>query len=485
MNQSDQPKSFTGDGWPRRHFLTVGAVASLTGCIRWSGDTGSAGNGDDDAPDRYDNTPDRYDVGSPTPESEDRFDDHHGEDELDPAEQAMAELDFAGFTHFPVDFAAFFANLDDAAVDIHYTPPILPFFTSHKVVGASKWYIVNPHDPAPLDKQDGYRRSEWDAYLIADAVVWYQTFVDDEQWEPSMDDLDLDMLPSETVNGETVYWMGRFTVSPSRDVRVMYESIQLRKAIIEQMLAGDGVAVLPAGTLLGYGMNAFLVVDERVETPGVNPFDYFTEEKQRELLELYQSVYDIYTDEGIHPFTDLTESRFSWDMPGELAGGWRREDTSEAEHLPGAEIDWSLLSLFPYDVLNQETYWRVIEHPWNQENGFIGLFRSSEVGIPSDEPLFPGEPLGESRFYLLEGDLTAGIAMIISRWEWRPLDPEDATNHPSIGERRYLRFEVSPGEAVWSDTLTIQGFLTEDDARGDFTDAAVAYRRYWERSPTG
>lgn len=445
----------------RRRLLSLGAIIAVTGCID-NNDQKSVSLDNDSSAHEDPQDRDEYQEYDKSREYEAEIDEDGDSDEEQPP------VEFEGFTHFPVDFSSFFS--EPRTIDLDIDKPIRPFFSDAKVVGAGKWYLRNPHDDAPIDPEWGYRRSTWKTYLVTDAVVEIVAFAD---------------FPVDEVDGETVYLVDKFEAHPTPDVTVLYENILLREPIVNELEAGGGEVFLSAGTHLGYALNAFWVWDWRFDVDGVNPFDYFSAEKQQELLELYQPVYDIYRAEGIEPFTDLTESRLSWDVHGSLEGGWIREaevrevtDNGAYREWYGTEKDGSLVALFPNDILNGDTYWRVIDHPWNQENTFVGRFAESEIGTTPEIPLYPGETLGRCRFYLLDGDLGGGIALIIRDWEWRPLDPISETNHPSIGERRYLRFAVFPGEDSVRDTLKLQGFMTEDEARSGFTDKAIVYSRY-------
>lgn len=120
-----------------------------------------------------------------------------------------------------------------------------------------------------------------------------------------------------------------------------------------------------------------------------------------------------------------------------------------------------MINFLGADQLHTDTYWRVIEHPWNGENQLAGLFTEMEWETSPDVPLYDVEPLGNSRLYLLDGDLSAGTANIVRDWEWDPRKPDSTDSHPSIGKNRYLVFEVASRDTVYDDTLTILGFTPE------------------------
>jgi hypothetical protein len=152
-----------------------------------------------------------------------------------------------------------------------------------------------------------------------------------------------------------------------------------------------------------------------------------------------------------------------------LAGAWTNNDFL-ADGFDAPDGAWrEHISLVIPEYIVAETFWRVLEHPWNIENELAGLW------IENQEPY---------RFYLLEGDLAQGVGMAIHPWEpdgqshpWEPLEPDSDTNHPSFGKRFYLRFEVVPSDNMWNEQVRVQKFLTADEARNGFTDEAVTYWR--------
>jgi glucose-1-phosphate adenylyltransferase len=255
------------------------------------------------------------------------------------------------------------------------------------------------------------------------------------------------------------------------DVRIG-RNCRVRKAIIDEVVAAGGEARFPAGTLFGYGEGSFGVTDERADTGAypnaVNAFDYFTAELQEELLALYEPYYEHFKAKGVRPFTDLTDSRLWWDEPGLLAGAWTNNDfLTDGFDLPDGE--WrEHISLVVPAYINQETFWRVLEHPLNVENNMVGLWVENQI---------------PHRFYLLEGDVSKGAGMAIHPWDlgdgrsWEPLEPDSATNHPSIGKRWYFRFEVTSHRDMWQEEVTIERYRSEGAARAGFTDAAVVYKR--------
>lgn len=426
--------------------------------------------------------------------------------ETDEQQRAVGALDFQGFTHFPIDFAAAFAEPETVewreeeyeGIQMWRVPVSMFFNPPHKIVSARKWYFWNPHEITEEEEDQVHDTALWDIYLVADGVLAADNIIvefdrDFNYLEGArLNEVNRDELLQDEVDGETVYRDLTAGFLVNEHVRVDYGS-SLRKEIVDEVVDGGGVAVIPAGTHLGYayGGHSMGVGDERIEpeygSPGVNPFDYFTEEKQQELLEIYQPVYEMLKDEGIHPFTDLTMSLLEWDVPGSIEGVWVRPDLGgEAFH--GGGSWWGIINLVNKEHTNEETYWRVLEHPWNVANNLVGLFIEDTGGDQPDQPLYDVtdvmEPFGKSRFYLVDGDLSDGIAMIIkvrggefATHVWLPLEPDTEENHPSIGARRYLRFQVMRADNSRDETLKIEGFLTEADARNGFTEEAQLYLR--------
>jgi hypothetical protein len=274
-------------------------------------------------------------------------------------------------------------------------------------------------------------------------------------------------------DGEEVYLGLDISFWVDTHVTVNYEKMRLRKEVVDTLEAQGGVATFTAGTHLGYGANAIQVVDWSVDKGkyfhAVNPFAHFTDEKQQELLTIYAPLYERYKTEGVRAFTDITESRLWWDRQGSIEGSWSKTDAPSPGYDDTANW-WRSISIVSPDYLNAETYWRVLDHPWNKENNYVGMYIENDT---------------EYRFYLLDGDLSSGVAMAILDSEymaeddpvWRPLRPETATNHPSVGKRHYFRFEVEGKRNMWNESLTIERFSSIEAARAGFTDRAVEYRR--------
>lgn len=411
---------------------------------------------------------------------------------------------FAGFTHFPLDFDAAFADPASMPLRTHegegpvemWRMPVTMFFNPpHKTVGARKWYLKHPHAPEDFDFQSGTVIADWHLYLVSDATLTLDRIgVDVDRHgndiHPStLADVDEEILAIDEVDGDPVLLGVSIGFQVTEGLSIVYDRLRLRRAIVDEVRAAGGVHRFPAGTHLGYGGSSLWVFDDHVDAapypPGANPFDYFTPDLQQRLMALYAPLHDILADEGVHPFTDLAKSDLAWDVPGTLEGSWIREG-GRGFHAEG--FWWEVLAFVGRDHLSTETYWHVLDHPWNVENDLRGLFLENQTGDEPETPLYDistvGQPFLESRFYLLEGDLEDGIAMIIARYvtegarhPWRPLGPDiDAhDNHPSAGARRYLRFTVHADGG--GDVLTIQGFTTLDGARAGFTADAQRYRR--------
>lgn len=448
----------------RRRFLALGAVGITAGCLE---------NGDNDPPTDTPtvDTPDLD--ATPTPEgpavtpTEDQPDQADAEEEKEPS----VEPTFEGFTHFPVDFASLFEGWEE--LNLTNEPPITPFYfyAHHHTEGPRKWYLGDlqtpPHEPV---------------YLPADGAtsIWRMRKLGE----------------TEVVAGETIHVDADIDFEMAGSVAVFYQHLGLRDDIVRTVEESDEDDVeFSAGTHIGYMYYPpwhtfdFGVEDWNDPPRGVsatpdhrlnvrrNPLDYFVPSLREELLALYEPLYERMREEGVVAWSDLTDSRTDIHVAGTLAGLWCRDDLASDELFPPVN-HWGLINFVGIDNLHTDTFWRVLEHPWNQEQGFAGLFTEA-VSYQGDPPvpLYDGEPIAQfgSRLYLLEGDLSAGVAMIVEP-RWDPLDAENEHNHPSVGERRYLRFVVEAGADRWGDRLHITG-AHERNALEEGVDDALTYRR--------
>ncbi|MBO19885.1 MAG: hypothetical protein CL732_05020, partial [Chloroflexi bacterium] len=109
-----------------------------------------------------------------------------------------------------------------------------------------------------------------------------------------------------------------------------------------------------------------------------------------------------------------------------------------------------------------ETYWRTLGKFPDLSGLFVEQARTKAVG----KALYEGGPIGESRFFVLFGDDTSGVARIDNLRDWE--EPRSM----------YLKYEISRySESASDDMLKIEGFLHQADAESDFSDKAMQFRR--------
>lgn len=451
---------------------TGGLIATIAGCSSFGRDP--SGSADPSTPTEADPGPDTTDSGGADGGDNPEMEEDAGSDGGDTDDRF--DWEFEGFTHLPVDFDALLTGID--ALDVKMHKPLTPYaFHAHgHVEGPRKWYLYDhdtpPHEPVSLPARGIYET--WVVDGLADAE---RATVDGE---PVLVDVGADFHLSSTVS-------------------VFFMHLALREAIVEQAReSGDEYIVLDAGTHIGYmyyppwnsvdfGVrdtthDAGMAADpENQWNHLANPLDYFTDTGRETILAAYEPLYRWYVEEGVHPFTDLTDSRANVNIAGTLGGVWFLDELDDPFH--DMDTQWGMLNFMDLDHVHAETYWRVLDHPWNRDNGFAGLFTEKTGERRPDPAPYAGDPLGTgSRFYLLDGSLSDGVAMIVRDWEWDPLEPDSAENHPAHGEQRYLRFRVDSGETVHGDSLRLQGFDDESSARAGFTGDGTWFRRDPDRA---
>ena len=366
-------------------------------------------------------------------------------------------MDFKGFTNQPVDFDAVLG----AASACWKGPRLTPFFhyynTSH-AEGPRKWYIY----ACPGD--------EVKVYLPAKGVL-YDRGIRATASEQGKDG---------HFNGEKVLLniQAWFDVSP--EITVFYMHLTLRdeiKAMVQD--SPNGYVIFDAGTHIGYmydwpSPNPYHSLDFGVEDRGIdtgltqnpkhflntrtNPLDYFTDDVRESILEAYQATYDTLVKGGVTPYSDLEDSRANFNEQNKIWGLWIKDDLPTM--WDGSA--WSIVSLVKKADLHQATYWKSLEDFPTMSGLFVEQSRAPVVG----KPLYEGQPLRRSKFHILSGNDSVGVARIA----------EERGNDPRV---IYLKYEVQPNTAgKFDEMLMMESFQTLEAAEAsDFSDNAVSFRR--------
>ena len=378
------------------------------------------------------------------------------------SEQEEPSWEYIGFTHAPVDFTQ--TLVEEPSCGGAMLMPFFNYLNTNHAEGPRKWYIkACPGDIVKV-------------YLPTKALLRERGI------RVSGDHT--------TYNGDDVITDVKTYFEASTDITPFFMHLTLLADIKNRVEQSEsGYEVFEAGTHIGYiyspiqskwsGSLDFGVEDKSVDTGltqdddhwwniRANPLDYFTKEVRQSIVAAYQHEYQRLIDDGTYPFADLEDSRANFNDHGKIWGIWFKDEfpnafSSDAGHSGTA---WSVINVVRTEDLTQETYWQTLEQFPDLSGLFVEQARKEAVG----KSLYGGGPIGESRFFILFGDDTSGVARIDKSRDWE-------------GSRTiYLKYEViRHSENASDDMLKIEGFLGRGDAEGSFSDEAVQFRR----SPCG
>ena len=196
----------------------------------------------------------------------------------------------------------------------------------------------------------------------------------------------------------------------------------------------------------------------------VNPLDYFSEDARQSILAAYKPVYDRMASEGIHPFTDIEDSRLNLNENGKIWGTWFKNDLSNGFEGATSASAWSVIHFTKTDDLQRETFWKYLEQHPELSGILIEANRLEAVG----QRLYAGQPYGKSGYYLLSGDESSGLAKM-----------ERYFSHGEGFQAQYVRFHVTGNtKSTFDDILTLEVFNSYELAESSaFSDKAVKFRR--------
>ena len=364
-------------------------------------------------------------------------------------------MEFTGFTHTPVDFQAV---LHSASTCFDH-PRLEPFFnyynTSH-AEGPKKWYVT----ACPGDMVE--------VYLPARGILFdfgIQAFGSEEGIDGHF-------------KGEKVLINIQAQFDVSSDITVFYQHLTLRDEVNTMLQdSPNRFVIFDAGAHIGYAYLPtkawytidFGVRDRRVDAgltqdPSerwnsmVNPLDYFNDDLRGSILGNYQETYDSLVEGGVTPYSDIEDSRMNINEPNTIWGYWFKNDLPDM--WDGSA--WSVVTLINSADLHQETYWKTLE----EFPGMSGLFVEQSRAEVIRQPLYEGQPIVRSKFYILSGDDRAGVGRI----------GEERGNDPRI---IYLKYELQPNTADELDAmLMMESFQSLEAAEArEFSDRAVVFRR--------
>ena len=244
---------------------------------------------------------------------------------------------------------------------------------------------------------------------------------------------------------------------------------------------------IPANTTFGFileevGGVDYMVIDEHennyptirgeefILDHSVNPFNYFTEDVQNELLSYYQAQYDAMKESGMYCESTLNRT-FNFNENGTLFGQWFYHDgpfnLTESHHGSSTwyRFDGAILNLMNINNTDRETFYKDKSTGENFTTNMIGVFGDSDFENIDGYPLIGGRYM-----YLEEGNFSAGILNLT----------EYFSNAYSPGSV-FMKYSLEPSEdTMYDDLLRVEYFESLIEAQGSFTSNNVTYIRLYE-----
>ncbi len=179
-------------------------------------------------------------------------------------------------------------------------------------------------------------------------------------------------------------------------------------------------------------------------------------------MEAYQPYYDSLVEEGTTPYSDIEDSRGSINHQDTIWGVWFKDDLGNAWDY--RDTYWWAVNLVKKEDLHQETYWKTLQEFPTMSGLFVEAADKEVVG----KPLYEGQPNGRSKFFILSGSDTAGVARI-----------EEGLGIRSTPTTVYLKYQVQPNtDSRFDEELIMESFPTFEAAESsNFSGKAVAFRR--------
>ncbi|MHA1265770.1 MAG: hypothetical protein ACTSRS_11110 [Candidatus Helarchaeota archaeon] len=245
---------------------------------------------------------------------------------------------------------------------------------------------------------------------------------------------------------------------------------------------------IPANTTFGFSDEStaldFLVLDTHepnwplIREKGsfgdyvANPFLYFTESAQNEILSYYQAQYDAMKESGGYVESTLNRT-YNINEEGTLFGIWYYHEGPF--HLkPFHHTDsWYLFEGATLDILNvnasdRETFYKDKNTGANFTNDMIGIFGDA---LYSDVDNY--EFIGGRYMYLVKGNLSQGI---VNLTKFTYLEGRSGP--------LYMKYLLEPSNVtMYDDLLHVEYFNSTIEAQGPFTSNKITYIRLYEYHP--
>jgi hypothetical protein len=242
---------------------------------------------------------------------------------------------------------------------------------------------------------------------------------------------------------------------------------------------------VPANATIGYTHNStaldFYVSDTFVLNYGTatdysgvlheaNPFFYFTQAVQDDIIAHYQTQYDamkqsgLYVESGMNRTYDINEAN-------SLFGTWFYHagyfNLNSSHHTMGwYSFDGAILNILNVNKTSRDTFFK--------DKGLGSNFNSSMIGVFYDAHYVAVQNYGRHGgvyAYLKQGDLTQGIICFNSFFD------------TGSSSQMYIRYSLIPsGSSMYGDLLRVDYFNSLSSAQAGFTANNLTYIRLYEHT---
>jgi hypothetical protein len=256
-------------------------------------------------------------------------------------------------------------------------------------------------------------------------------------------------------------------------------------AEIEFFSLKEKAVFIKANTTFGFSMEygtEFRVLDKMhfnynttselgITLHAANPFLYFTEDVQNELISRYQPQLNAMRESGLYVESSLNRS-YDINEGGTLFGTWFYKEGSfvlnESHHKYGwYAFDGCIINMLNVNKTDRDTFYKDKNLVANFTSDMIGVFYDSDYANVDDYELIGGKYM-----YFMEGNLSQGILNLTDFF---------ANERPGP---IFLKYQVIPCESnMYCDLLLVDYFSTLVGAQGDFTPDTITYQRIYETHP--
>ncbi|MFX1257618.1 MAG: hypothetical protein ACFFAN_07160 [Promethearchaeota archaeon] len=203
----------------------------------------------------------------------------------------------------------------------------------------------------------------------------------------------------------------------------------------------------------------------------MNPYFYFTENVQNELMSYYSAQYDAMKVSGKYVESRLNNT-ININEENSIFGTWYYDygpfnlDDSHHDYW-WYSFEGSILNLMNVNATDRETFYKDRNTDLPFTNDMIGVFGDS---VSYDHPIDNYDNKGGRYMYLEQGNICEGIVRL-DRFFWI-LTPFSL----------YMKYSLTiDSEDMYNDRLVVEYFDTLIEAQGPFTSNSITYERIWDQ----